>query len=250
MVPVAVALAYLAAARRVPRRWPIARTAAFAGGAAAAAVALTLEGEESFTVHVLQHLLLGMLAPALLVLGAPVTLALQVCPPRARRAIGGVLDSRAVALLTSPVVVWLLFGVVSLAMYLTPLYRMSLEDESLHLLLHAVALGAGGLFFWAVIGVDRVGRGVPHGARLLMVLFAVPFHAVLGVALLASAEPLAAAHSLSDHRTGAGVLWAAGDGLGVAVALVVLAQWMRHEDREAAREDRVARRSAGGSGGS
>ncbi|HVM02757.1 MAG TPA: cytochrome c oxidase assembly protein [Acidimicrobiales bacterium] len=76
LLAVAVA-AYVGAARRARRRWPPARTASLVAGAAVVAVALALDGEARFTTHAVQHLLLGMVAPALVALAAPVTLALQ-----------------------------------------------------------------------------------------------------------------------------------------------------------------------------
>ncbi|HVM01965.1 MAG TPA: cytochrome c oxidase assembly protein, partial [Acidimicrobiales bacterium] len=153
---------------------------------------------------------------------------------RLRRA----LHSRPAAVAGQPLTGWALFGGSMLALYLTPLYRLSLEREWLHEALHVHFLAAGALFLWPIVGVDPVPRRLPHGGRLLAVFLAVPFHAVLGMALLAAREPIAPQHSLADHRAGAGLLWIAGDLLGLVAALVVAAQWMSHEDRQAAREDR------------
>jgi len=76
-----------------------------------------------------------------------------------------------------------------------------------------------------------------------MVFLTIPFHAVLGMALVGS-RPLAPVHTLADHRAGIAVLWAAGDLLGLVAVLVVAAQWMGHEERQAAREDRRADEAA------
>lgn len=237
----AVALTlYLAAVRRVPRRWPPARTAAFAAAVVVVVAAAALDGDERFTTHALQHLLLGMVAPALFALSAPVTLALQAGRPATRRRLLRVLHSRPARLAGHPLLGWALFGGSMLVLYLTPLYDLSLDSWWLHEALHAHFLAAGALFFWPVVGVDPVPRRLPHGARLLTVFLAIPFHAVLGMALLGADGPIAPEHTLADSRTGAGVLWVAGDLLGLGAALVVAAQWMAHEDREAAREDRRA----------
>lgn len=226
--------------RRVRRRWPAARTAAMSAGALVVFGSLLLDGEARFTTHATQHLLLGMVAPALFALAAPVTLALQAGGPRTRRRLRRVLHSRAAAVAAHPLTGWSLFGGSMLALYLTPLYRLSLEHEWLHEALHLHFLAAGALFFWPVVGVDPVPRRLPHGGRLLVVFLVVPFHAVLGMALLAAREPIAPRHTLADHRAGAGLLWIAGDLLGLVAALVVAAQWMAAEDRQAAREDRRA----------
>ena len=232
--------AYVRATGRVRRRWPPGRTAAAVAGVAVVAAALVVDGESRFTAHAAQHLLLGMVAPALLALSAPVTLALQAGRPATRRALRRALHSRAATVAAHPLTGWSLFGGSMLALYLTPLYRLSLEHEWLHEALHVHFLAAGALFLWPVVGADPVPRRLPHGGRLLVVFLAVPFHAVLGMALLASREPIAPQHTLGDFRAGAGLLWIAGDLLGLVAALVVAAQWMAHDDREAAREDRRA----------
>jgi putative membrane protein len=172
-----------------------------------------------------------------------VTLALQASTGSARRRMLRVLHSRPVAVLCSPLVAWALFGGSMLAVYLTPLYRISLDDAVVHEALHVHFLVTGSLFFWPVLGVDPLPRRLPHGARLLMVFLTIPFHAVLGIALL-GASPLAPEHTLADHRAGTSALWAAGDLLGLVAVLVVAFQWMGHEERQAAREDRRADEAA------
>ena len=235
---------YVAGVRRVRRAWPPLRTAAFVSGVVVVGVALVLDGRRSFAAHAVQHVLLGMAAPALLALGAPVTLALQSCRGSLRSRLLRLLHGRAAGLVTHPLVAWALFGGSMLALYLTPLYRVSLSNGLVHELVHLHFLLAGALFFWPVLGVDPVPRRLPHGARLLMVFLTIPFHAIVGLALLGS-DPLSPLHSEADHRAGTGALWAAGDLLGLIAVLVVAAQWMRHEERAAAREDRRAGTVAG-----
>lgn len=238
-----VLAAYLVAASRVRRRWPAARTTAFVSGGVVAAGALAVDGTGSFTAHAVQHLLLGMVAPALFALSAPVTLALQAFRGPGRRRILAVLHSRAARVLCSPLVAWALFGGSMLAVYLTPLYRLSVDNALVHEALHVHFLAAGSLFFWPVLGADPLPRRLPHGARLLMVFLTIPFHAVVGIALL-GASPLSPDHTLADHRAGTGALWAAGDLLGLAAVLIVAFQWMAHEERQAVREDRRADEAA------
>lgn len=245
----AVVLAcYLLAASRARRRWPVARTAAFVAGAIVVAGALVIDGRRSFAAHAVQHLLLGMVAPALFALGAPVTLALQATRGSTRRRILRVLHSRPAAIVCHPLLAWTLFGGSMLALYLTPLYRLSLDNVLVHEGVHVHFLVAGSLFFWPVLGVDPLPRRIPHGARLLMVFLTIPFHAVLGIALLGSG-PLAPEHSLADHRAGTGVLWGAGDLVGLVAVLVVTAQWMGHEERQAVREDRRSDETASSAAG-
>lgn len=229
--------------RRRDRRWPPSRTVSFVAGCSVVAVAL-LSGlaaydQSRFSVHVVQHLLLSMVAAVLFALSAPVTLALQAGSPSTQRRVLRVLHSRAAGVVTHPVTALLLFGGTLFVLYFTNLYSLSLGNDYVHGLVHLHFLFVGLLFFWPVVGLDLVRRArLPHGARLLYVFVAVPFHAFLGIALLSGRTPLFAEHTLADQRAGGGILWAVGDLLTLVVGGIVLAQWMAYEEREAAREDR------------
>ncbi len=252
LVVVVGAVLYLGGVRRLAgrgRRWRPARSVAFVAGllTVVAATQTGLAGAEAerFSLHVVQHLLLGMVAPALFALSAPVTLALQASSRSTQTVLLGVLDHPVVAVLTHPATAWALFGGSLVALYFSPLLELSLENEVVHVAVHLQFLATGGLFCWTAIGVDPLRRRLPHGARLLFVLLAVPVHAIVGLALLGSTELLAASFygsgpaALSDQRVGAGVLWATGDLFGVILAGVVLAQWMAHEERVGRRHDRL-----------
>lgn len=243
---------YVAGVRRLARRgrrWSRARTTAFVAGllVVVASTQSPLAAAEStrFSLHTAQHVLLGMVAPALFALGAPVTLALQASSRAGQTALLGLLHSRTVTVLTHPVAAWLVFGGSMVALYFSPLFELSLRNGAVHAAVHLQFLAAGGLFCWTAMGADPGRWRLPHGARLLFVLLAVPVHAVIGLALLGSVEVLApevygaGPQALSDQRVGAGILWAAGELFGVALAGVVLAQWMGHEERVARRTDRV-----------
>jgi putative copper resistance protein D len=247
---VVAAVLYAGGTRRLAqrgRRWRRARSAAFAGGlvVVVAATQTGLAGAEAerFSLHVVQHLLLGMVAPALFALSAPVTLALQASSRPTQTVLLSVLDHPVVAVLTHPATAWAVFGGSLAAMYFSPLLELSLQNEVVQAAVHLQFLTAGGLFCWTAVGVDPLRRRIPHGARLLFVLLAVPVHAIVGLALLGATEILAAsfygsgAGALADQRVGAGLLWATGDLFGVVLAGVVLGQWMGHEERVARRHD-------------
>ncbi|MDQ6927987.1 MAG: cytochrome c oxidase assembly protein [Actinomycetota bacterium] len=237
---------YLGGVRRLARRgrrWPPARTVSFCAGSTVVTVAL-LSGvasydESRFVVHVVQHLMLSMVAAILFVLSAPITLALQAGSRATQRRIVRVLHSRPVAVLTYPVTVLALFGGTLFVLYFTGLYDLSIRNRPVHELVHLHFLVVGLLFFWMVVGVDFVRLRLPYGACLLCVMATVPIHAFLGIALLSSNTPLFKAHTLADQRAGAGILWAVGDLVTLVVGGIVLAQWMSHEERVAAREDRL-----------
>jgi len=260
IVGVAVAAAgYAVGVRRLGaagRAWPRARSAAFAAGLAVVVVAtqsgLAAYDQVLFSLHVVQHLLLGMVAPLLLVLGAPVTLALQASRRGTQERVLRVLHSAPARVVTHAVTAWVLFGGTLVVLYFTGLYELSLRNPWVHSLVHVHFLVAGTLFMAIVVGVDPIPSALGHGARLLYVLVALPFHAFLGVAMLSMGSVLAAdwydsverpwgTTPLADQRTGAGIFWVAGELFGLVAALVVMRQWMAHEERAAARHDRRVR---------
>jgi putative copper resistance protein D len=236
-------------------RWSAGRTVSFGAGLAVVAVA-TLSGlaaydDDLFGAHMVQHMLLSMVAPIFLALGAPVTLALRTLPASGRRWLLGVLHARVVGVLTFPVLPWLLFVGSPFALYFSGWYPATLDNRLLHELLHAHFLLVGCLFFWPLVGVDPVPGRVGHPLRLLMLAATLPFHAFLGVAIMGVQDdgvgliardhylPLHGLHgSVFQQQVGGGALWASGDLVGLLFLIVVLAQWMRASEREAAREDR------------
>jgi putative membrane protein len=234
---------YVSATRRLAgRRWPVSRTAGWGAGllviAAATQSPLAAHDTSSFTAHVVQHLLLGMVAPVLLALGAPVTLALQSSGRATQRRLLAILHSGPARAITHPVVTWLLFGGSMFALYFTNLYADTVANTALHELTHAYFVMVGCLFFWPVVGLDPIPHRLPYGGRLLYVAVALPFHTVLGMALLSQKTLLAPGLTLGDQQVGAGVLWSAGEALGLIAMIVVGVQWLNAEEREAARVDR------------
>jgi cytochrome c oxidase assembly factor CtaG len=249
------------ARRPEPRHWPASRTVAFVAGVATIAVA-TLSGLGAydtvrFSVHVGQHVLLGIVAPLLLALGAPVTLALQACHRPTQVNLLRVLRSRPAAVIGHPVVALAAFGLTLYALYFTPLYELSLRNDVVHAWVHVHFLVAGSLFAWTTVGLDPVPHRLPHGGRLLLVLLAVPFHAFVGLALLSATLPIAAdfyatvagldpAAALDDQRAGAAVMWLVGDLAALVLSVIVARQWWAAEQRRTrhldARLDREAAR--------
>jgi cytochrome c oxidase assembly factor CtaG len=248
---------YLAGVRRLHSRrvaWSGLRTASFVLGGLGTIVVATMSAlgaydDTLFSVHMVQHMLLAMVAPVFLALGAPVTLALRTAPDGARRMLLGVLHSRVVAVLASPPVGWLLFVGTPFALYFTGLYGATLRHDTLHSLLHVHFLLVGCLFFWPLLGLDPVPGRVAYGFRLALVFATLPFHAFLGISIMNSTTVIAGTYyaaqarpwgagPLSDQHTGGGILWATGDVVGLLLLVTVVAQWMRADERIAAREDR------------
>jgi putative membrane protein len=221
-----------------------------------------------FSVHMVQHLLLAMVAAPLLVLAAPVTLLLRYASPEARqRWILPVLRSRAVRLVSMPVVAWGVFAGVMWFSHFSPLFDAALEDEIIHRLEHALFLGAGLLFWWPVVGADPSPHRLGHPARILYLALGMPLSSFLGLVIFSSPTVLYAHYEtlgrawgmspLEDQAWAGGIMWAGGDLVFVIALILAVAVWLRHEEREGLREDaRLARRrvaaerSAGSGAGS
>jgi cytochrome c oxidase assembly factor CtaG len=228
--------------RRHPS-WPLSRRVA-AGTALALAVLATQSGiathdTTSLTAHVLQHLLLGMAVPLLAAMAAPVTLVLQAADPATRAVVRRVLRHRATAVVTQPLVAFVVFGASVVVLTFSPLLDVAARNDTVHLLVHVHLVVSGSLFAWPLVGADPVPSRPGHGARLFLLLASVPFHAFVGVALLAADAPLFDAYpSLVDQRRAAGLLWGAGEILTLAAAAVVFRDWYVVDRRAATRADR------------
>ncbi|HEY4377649.1 MAG TPA: cytochrome c oxidase assembly protein, partial [Acidimicrobiales bacterium] len=197
---------------------------------------------EQLTVHMVQHLLLGMAVPLAAVCAAPVTLVLQSGGLGTKALLRRALRSRAGGIITHPVVTWALFGGGLVVIYLTPVLGLSARHPWVHLLVHVHLVVSGSLFLAGLVGVDPSPHPMPYGARLLAVLVAVPFHAFLGLAIVTTRAPLApsAYPSLSDQHTAGGLLWGMGELFTLVVSAIVFRHWYVYDQREAVRADRRA----------
>ena len=234
--------------RRHPR-WHRARIASGLGAFVTAVVAtqsgIATYDTTSFTAHTLQHLLLGMAVPLLAALAAPITLVLQAADPATRAVVRRALRHPVVTVASRPLVGFTVFGASIVVLTFSPLLDLAAHNDLVHVAVHGHLVLAGSLFAWPLVGADPVPSRPGHGARLLLVLAAVPFHAFVGVALLGARAPLFDAYpSLADQRRAAGLLWGAGEVLTVAAAAVVFRSWYLSEMRAGARADRIADRAA------
>ena len=233
----------------VPRR----RTFAFLGGLATIAVAL-LSGISAydaslFSVHMVQHVLLTLVAAPLIALGAPITTILRAATPGVRRRfLLPILHSRVLRILAFPVVAWLIFAGVMWGTHFSPLFDAALGDPLVHDLEHGLFLGAALLFWWPAIGLDPSPWRMPHPVRVMYVFLQMPQNTFLAVTILNSTVVLYAHYAtvvrtwgpgiLEDQRIAGGVMWLAGDVLFLAAMAAILAGWMRHEQRTESAVDR------------
>lgn len=262
-VELALAAWYLWAVHRLARRgrrWSPWRTASFLGGTALVVAAvqsgLASYDDSVFVVHVAQHLLLMNFAPILFALSAPMTLALQSSSRRTQRLLLKVLHHRVVEVVTHPAFVAVVGFGTMIGYFLTPFYQFSLEHPLVHDLTHLHFLVAGALYWWAVVGIDPSRWRLSHPQKLGLLAIGIPVSAVLGLTLTGSRLSVAPLfHSLSDTHAGGSVLWIMGELTTLLAMGIIVYQWLAHEEREAARNDRRleaqwAAEAAGGASGS
>ena len=248
---------YLVGLRRLHARgdrWPWIRTFCFCFlGLGTLVVAncssLATYDTTLLSMHMGQHMLLSMVAPIFLALGAPVTLALRTLPPGGRAVLLRVLHSKVAAVLASPPVSFTLFVASPWVLYFSGLYEETLRSPLLHDLMHLHFVIIGCLFFWPLLGLDPVPGRVAYPFRMLMVFATLPFHAFLGVTIM-SMDSLIASDwyygldrhwpptPVDDQHIAGSVLWGSGDIVGLVIFGVLFAQWVRASQREAEREDR------------
>jgi cytochrome c oxidase assembly factor CtaG len=242
--------------RPVARR----RTVAWVAGIATILVALdsgiARYDTTLFSVHMVQHMLLTMVAPPLLLLAGPITLLLQASSQETRRRwILPFLHARVVRLLAFPVVAGILFAGVMWGTHFSPLFDASLETPPLHYLEHALYLGSASLFWWPVVGPDPAPWRMPHAVRPLYVGLQMTQNTFLAVAIYAAPEALyhhyvTAIRSwgptpLADQQLAGGIMWLGGDMAFLGAVMLLVLAWMRDEQRRTPAEDRrVAPRMA------
>ncbi|MCV7254979.1 MULTISPECIES: cytochrome c oxidase assembly protein [Mycobacteriaceae] len=261
------AAVYVAGVVRLRRRgdaWPMGRTAAWLCGCAvllfATSSGLGRYMPAMFSMHMGAHMLLSMLSPVLLVLGAPVTLALRALPAAGRDAPPGMrewllaaLHSRVSLVLTNPFVATALFVGGFYGLYFGGIFDAVAGIHAAHVAMNLHFLLSGYLFYWVVIGIDPTPRPIPPLAKLGVVFGSLPLHAFFGVVLMGTQTVMAEGfykslqlywHTdlLGDQRLGGGIAWSAGEVPLVLVMLALLIQWRRSDNRTATRLDRAADR--------
>jgi cytochrome c oxidase assembly factor CtaG len=251
---------YLWGVHRMHRRgdrWPLGRTAAFLGGMVAAAIAtvagLGIYDDTLLSVHMAQHMILSMLVPLAMALGAPITLALRTLPRRPRRWLLAALHSRVARVLSFPPLTFTLFVITPWALYFSGWYPATLHHDFLHEMTHLHMVLVGCLFFWPLMGIDPLPGRITYPARMLLTVLTLPFHAFMGVTIMAQERliggdwypelhhgPMGAwlpdAHA--DQHLAGGILWSSGDAIGLLFFAVLFAQWARASTAEGRREDR------------
>ena len=246
---------YLAAVRIVDRAHPAnpvprRRIAAWLAGVAVVALALVsaihIYAGSLFTVHMVQHLLLAMVAPPLLALGAPVTLTLRAASVNVRRSILlPVLHSWPVKAISWPPVGWTFFAVVMWATHFSPLYNAALENQALHSAEHLLYLIAGVLFWWPVIGADPIRWRLSPIARMAYLAAQMPFNTAVGLAIYYAPTILYPHYALlgrtwgpdplTDQQVAGIVMWGLGDVILLGAVVLAIEAWLRADEKRSRR---------------
>jgi putative copper resistance protein D len=257
---------YLIGVRRMRARgdsWPAARTIGWVLGWAifvwATCGAPGVYGRVLFSVHMVMHMTVSMAAPILMVLAAPVTLALRTLKPRHDNTLGprelllSLVHSRYLAVIGNPIVAAVIFFGSLIVFYFSPLFELALRTHTGHVLMTTHFLLAGYLFAWALVGIDPGPKRWPPALLLVILFGTISFHAFFGVALTSGTTLLAptffqglhlpwTVDLLADQRAGGALAWGMGELPTLILALLVTLAWVRSDSVESKRLDRQADR--------
>lgn len=249
--------------RRRGDSWPVGRTVFFVVGVLTVALVMCTKlndyGMVMFSVHMVQHMVISMLSPILVLLGAPVTLALRALPVAGRGRTGPrelllmLLHSRYMRVITHPVFTIPMFIASLYALYFTPLFDFLMGSKTGHIAMMVHFLAVGLVFFWPIMGVDPGPHRPGYVMRMLELFAGMPFHAFFGIALMMASTPMIGTYqnppaslgidALSDQGAAGGIAWAFSEIPSVLVLIALIFQWYRSEQRTAKRADRAADRN-------
>ncbi|MFF3623466.1 cytochrome c oxidase assembly protein [Streptomyces sp. NPDC002467] len=248
--------------RRRGDSWSTGRTIAFTVGVLTVVLVMCTKlndyGMVMFSVHMVQHMVISMITPILLLLGAPMTLALRALPPAARGHKGPrelllmLLHSRYMRIITHPAFTIPMFIASLYALYFTPIFDFLMESRTGHIAMMVHFLAVGIVFFWPIMGVDPGPQRPGYVMRMLELFAGMPFHAFFGIALMMASQPMIKTYSnppaslgidpLLDQQWGGGIAWAFSEIPSVLVLIALMYQWYHSEQRAAKRADRAADR--------
>lgn len=207
--------------------WSSFKTVFFSIGCALVAIAVSPEmmawGHANIRGHMVQHLLIAMIAPIFLVMGAPMTLLLKTLDTKMARRITRLLRSSFFSILSHPFVALILNLGGMFALYLTPLYTISLSDPIVHYLVHIHFLAAGYLFTWSIIGADPVPQRPRFTVRVVILSFSIALHAFLTKWMYAHLLPQNTGDTSDDIREAAKLMYYGGDASELLLLVILFA---------------------------
>lgn len=248
--------------RRRGDAWPAGRSVGFGLGVLSVGLVMCTGlndyGMVLFSAHMIQHMVISMLSPILLLLGAPVTLALRALPAAGRGRRGprellvAMLHSRYVRVVSHPAFTIPLFIASLYGLYFTPVFDALMSSRAGHFAMMAHFLAVGLVFFWPIMGVDPGPHRPGYVMRMLELFAGMPFHAFFGIALMMGSAPMVATYAdppaslgvtgLEDQEVAGGIAWAFSEIPSVVVLIALVFQWYFSEQRRARAHDRAADR--------
>ena len=224
-------------------------TITFWGGLIALILALvspiSVYAEDLFFMHMVQHILLIMVAAPLLLLANPMKTLIWAFPKGIRKFMGQRLNSQGVirrilALSVMPVVSWFVFAVCVWLWHSPSAYNAALENVIVHLFEHITIFVAGVILWWAVIGPAPIRSYLPYPLRCLYILAALVQNTILGAMLTFAEAPLysyygnAPAHwgitTDYDQQLGGIIMWIPGGMMYLAALIILFFMWVKRED--------------------
>jgi len=191
-----------------------------------------------FEAHVIQHLLLMVMAPPLLALGAPMTLALQTSSRPMKVRLLKVLNSQVFRWWSHPIPSAAVYYVGMFAFFLTSALGLAMSHMWAMDLVNLAFLVASMHFWWPIVGVDYIPHWpMSHGMKMVALLIGVPLESFLALALIMSTRPAASMYTLGSTHTGAAILWIGAEAFTFLALIPVFLQWLRVEGRRTVRVD-------------
>ncbi len=255
---------YLWGVERLRRRgdaWPIHRPIMWCGAMAilvyTTSGGVAVYGEFLFSAHMIEHMLLTMLIPVGIVLGAPVTLVARAIEVRHDGSRGmrewflGIIHSKWIGFVGHPLVSTVVFGLSLMVFYYSPLLSWASTTHLGHewMILHFLL--AGYLFVQALIGVDPSPHRTSYPVRMILLMGTMGFHAFFGLSLMTGTSLLLPEwfgamgrtwgdSPLVDQQVGGAIAWGIGELPTLILSAMVVLSWIRSDEREAKRSDRQA----------
>ena len=245
-------------------KWSTLRTISFMIGIGlviwTTSAGISMYSKVSFEYHMIQHMILSMIAPIFIVLSTPITLALRALPAQkstdhrsTREWILALLHSSYSKLITHPLMVLAIFTFGLYGLYFTPLFATLMASHTGHIFMELHFLISGILFSYVVIGADPSPRQVPYWSRLMIVLVGLSLHAFFAIAIMQSIEPIGVdwyiqvqppwiTDLLADTTAGGSIAWALGEIPTFLLLVIVAVTWAKSDTRLAKQIDRAADR--------